>query len=331
MRSLCCSARILSSVLAFLLFSESCWPCFARTTKSAAEAFRIRGGVSYEYNPNYVPPPPPPNHKQRRPIRPVTLGDLDVTLGQQRTSWGDNDSYQYQNTPTQQQPRGSSDTSTWQTISSYVKQMHQISPTLSVVSLACISIFIMWQIPVFKGTLARHFLCSRINARGRPQSLFLSAISHSSVMHLVMNLMAYTSFGPPLRQTLKASRWPLWPLVVGAALSGSIVFLILGRGSCLGLSSVTLAFLALQAKLFPDRQLGTVLGVFMVQVPAHLALKLLLVISALGSFDRGSSVAHTAHLGGLLFGMVYYEVWMRRKELRKLSRQVQSWVPRRRK
>jgi len=144
-----------------------------------------------------------------------------------------------------------------------------------------------------------------------------------------MNLMAFTSFGPPLRQTLKATNWPLWPLVVGAAMSGSMVFLIKGRGACLGLSGVTLAFLALQAKLFPDRQLGTVLGVFLVKVPAHLALKLLLIVSALGSLDRSSSVAHLAHLGGLLYGMAYYELWLRRNWLRKFSRQVQTMFPRR--
>ena len=318
MRSLRCSAFVFPSLFALVLSPES---CCARTS---VRAFRIRGGVSYEYNPNYVPPPPPNN---QRPIRPVTLGDLDMPPGQQRSPWEENHGYQFENTP----QHAGRDMSTWQSISSYVKQMNQISPTLSVVSLVCIAIFILWQIPAFKGTLARHFLCSRINASIRPQSLLLSAVSHSSVMHLVMNLMAFTSFGPSLRQTLKTSRWPLWPLVLGSALSGSIVFLILGRGSCLGLSSVTLAFLAVQAKLFPDRQLGTVLGVFLVQVPAHLALKLLLVVSALGSLDRSSSVAHTAHLGGLLFGMAYYDVWLRRKELRKLSRQIQSSLPHRRK
>ena len=320
MRSFRYSTGTFSSVLTlFLLSSRSC------AARTCVRAFHIRGGVNFEYNPNYVPPPPP---SKQRPIRPVTLGDLDTTLGEEPSPWGDNQSYQYESTLQQ----GGNDRSTWQTISRYFIQLHQISPTLSLVSTACVAIFIMWQIPACKGTLARHFLCSRSNLTGhRLQSLLLSAVSHSSVMHLVMNLMAYTSFGPQLRQTLKASHWPLWPLVVGAALSGSIVFLILGRGSCLGLSSVTLAFLALQAKLFPDRQLGTVLGVFLVQVPAHLALKLLLLVSAFGSFDRSSSVAHTAHLGGLLFGMAYYEIWLRRTQLRKLSRKVQSALPRRRK
>ena len=206
--------------------------------------------------------------------------------------------------------------------------MHQISPTLSIVSVACIAVFVLWQIPACRGLLGRHFLCNRNNMTSRPLSLLLSAISHSSIMHLLMNLMAYTSFGPPLRKTLKATNWPLWPLVVGAALWGSISFLIQGRGSCLGLSGVTLAFVALQAKLVPDQQLGTVLGAFLIQVPAHIALKLLLIVSALGSLDRNNSVAHSAHLGGLLYGIAYYEVWLRRNQLRTVSRQVQNMLPR---
>ena len=98
----------------------------------------------------------------------------------------------------------------------------------------------------------------------------------------------------------------------------------------MGLSGVTLAFLALQAKFVPDQQLGTVLGVFLVKVPAHVALKLLLIVSALGSLDRSSSVAHSAHLGGLLYGVAYHEVWLRRNLLRKFSRQIKNVFPRHR-
>ena len=283
---------------------------------SVTSTLQIRGGVGY--NPNFVPPPPP----RQRLARPVTLGDLDNPHAQQHNLWVENESY---GAPLQ----NTKDTSIWQTISDYTKRLHQTSPTLSFVSMVCIAIFVLWQIPPCQRILSNHFVCSWSNLPRRPHSLLLSAVSHSSVMHLLMNLMAFTSFGPPLRQTLKATNWPLWPLVVGAAMSGSMVFLIKGRGACLGLSGVTLAFLALQAKLFPDRQLGTVLGVFLVKVPAHLALKLLLIVSALGSLDRSSSVAHLAHLGGLLYGMAYYELWLRRNWLRKFSRQVQTMFPRR--
>lgn len=96
----------------------------------------------------------------------------------------------------------------------------------------------------------------------------------------------------------------------------------------MGLSGVTLSFLALQAKLFPDRQLGMVLAIFPVRVKAQVALALLLVVSAVGSLDQSSRVAHLAHLGGLLYGMAYYEAWLRRHLLRKMSYRVHRMLPR---
>lgn len=313
-----------ASVAAVLLFIGYWRSCIGTRSPTVTKFLKLRGGAGYEFNPNYVLPPP----AKQLPVRPVTLGDLDgqVFLGQQQPelSTGDFQSHGVRNQLGKQ-------SSLWQTVSDYVKRIHQISPTLSIVSVASIATFVLWQMPVCRASLGRHFLCNRNNVTSRPLSLLLSAISHSSIMHLLMNLMAYVSFGPPLRKTLKATNWPLWPLVVGAALSGSVFFLMQGQGSCLGLSGVTLAFLALQAKLVPDQQLGTVLGVFLVRVPAHVTLKLLLIVSALGSLDRNSSVAHSAHLGGLLYGIAYYEVWLRRNRLRKFSRQVMSMLPSHRK
>eukprot|EP00545_Synedropsis_sp_CCMP1620_P001215 CAMPEP_0119023410 /NCGR_PEP_ID=MMETSP1176-20130426/29913_1 /TAXON_ID=265551 /ORGANISM="Synedropsis recta cf, Strain CCMP1620" /LENGTH=292 /DNA_ID=CAMNT_0006978491 /DNA_START=55 /DNA_END=930 /DNA_ORIENTATION=+ len=279
---------------AIVLLTLLCRPCLA-VARITGSVLDMRGGASFERNPNYVAPP----------SAPVTLGDLEK---QPSGFWVETESLQYgandgTNQYSNQKP------SMWQTVSDYTKRIHAISPTLSVGSLVSIAIFVMWQIPAFQGILSRHFVCSRNNLYTRPQSVLLSAVSHSSFFHLLMNLMAFTSLGPPLRQTLKSTNWPLWPLAVGAALSGSFVFLIKGYGGCMGLSGVTLSFLALQAKLFPDRQLGMVLAVFPVRVKAQVALTLLLVVSAFGSLDRKSRVAHLAHLGGLLYGMAYYEAW----------------------
>lgn len=88
----------------------------------------------------------------------------------------------------------------------------------------------------------------------------------------------------------------------------------------MGLSGVTLAFLALQARLTPEREFALALmGILPVRMPAQVALICLLVWSLIGSFARKSRVAHVAHLGGLLFGMGYYELWMRRNKLRSVS------------
>lgn len=290
-------------------------PCTA-IPRLTGSALLVRGGASFELNPNYTSNPSRP-----APGQPVTLGDLDKQQQQQQGFWVETENYQYGNNGMSQNTQNPS---MLQTISDSVKRLHSISPTLSIGSLASVAIFVLWQIPTFRGVLSRHFVCSRSNLNTRPQSLLLSAVSHSSFFHLLMNLMAFISLGPPLRQTLQATNWPLWPLAVGAALSGSFVFLMKGHGGCMGLSGVTLSFLALQAKLVPDRQLGMVLAVFPVRVKAQVALTLLLVVSALGSLDRKSHVAHLAHLGGLLYGMAYYEAWTRRHKLCRMSQKVKS-------
>jgi Rhomboid family len=89
-----------------------------------------------------------------------------------------------------------------------------------------------------------------------------------------------------------------------------------GGGGCMGLSGVTLAMMALQAKLSPDKEFRIVLAIFPVTLRANMALTCLLIWSVIGSLARNSEVAHITHLGGLLFGVGYYEVWLRRNQVK---------------
>lgn len=255
-----------------------------------------RGGSSpYEINPNYAPP-----------RQPVTLGDLE-----QR-------SYE----PPYQQQRYHVEipkqTSVLDQVKQYIFQLHDLSPTLSIGSASCIFIWILWQRPQCLHFLQRNFVCSRYNLRkGRHYTTLTSAVSHASFTHLLVNLFAYLSFGPTLVQTLSS----LWPLVVGAALFSSQLYLVFSKngGGCMGLSGVTLAFLAVFARMYPQRELGVMfMGIIPVRMQAQVALLALLVWSVVGSMLRIGNVAHAAHLGGLLFGMGYYELWKKRAMLRRI-------------
>jgi membrane associated rhomboid family serine protease len=111
---------------------------------------------------------------------------------------------------------------------------------------------------------------------------------------------------------------------VGAALFSSHVFLLASKnGGCMGLSGITLAFLAIFARMHPQRELGVMLmGIIPVRMQAQVALLALLVWSVLGSIFRIGNVAHAAHLGGLLFGMGYYELWNQRAKLRRIRKKI---------
>jgi membrane associated rhomboid family serine protease len=78
----------------------------------------------------------------------------------------------------------------------------------------------------------------------------------------------------------------------------------------MGLSGVTMSLIAINARLHPQRVFGIVVGVFPVRLPAEHMLQILLIGSLVGSFSQGSRIAHLAHLGGLLFGMLYYKLYL---------------------
>lgn len=210
----------------------------------------------------------------------------------------------------------------------YTIYLKQASTPVFVTSVACLVVFCMWQVPIFQSILLQHFVTSRYNIKeGRLLALILSGISHSDLLHLVFNLMAFVSFGPTVQHTLDSYnrshdvRWSLWPFLVASQLAGSIFFLAIGSshsGGAIGLSSVVMSILALYGRFYPDQELRILLAGFIpIRLSAHQLLQLSLLWSLVGSFllTRGpnaSTIGHTAHLGGLLFGMGYYELWRQR-------------------
>jgi membrane associated rhomboid family serine protease len=179
---------------------------------------------------------------------------------------------------------------------------------------------------------------------GKFLSLLLSAISHIDVWRLLYNLMALLSLGPSVQAVLESKlstkgfvrpKYPdrsifasidtaMWLLVLGAALSGSIAYLLWNElcgtggseGGCLGLSSVTMSMLSIYASAYPDRILQfRVGGIIPVRLPAHQILLLAFVGSIVGCLfpvifksKRNDGISHSGHLGGLIFGVVYYDI-----------------------
>ena len=196
----------------------------------------------------------------------------------------------------------------------YALHLYRTSPDLFYVSATCLAVFVLWRLPMLQRLLQTNFICNPQNMKsGRIHVLATATVSHISLYHILMNLVTFLSLGPSVQQALASTRWPLWPLMLGAAVTGNVAHLLLGhREGCLGLSGVTLSFIAVLARLYPNRILGMrLMGIFPVRMPAHILLRILLVWSLLGSFRKNTSIAHMTHMGGLLFGMAYFEVWKR--------------------
>jgi membrane associated rhomboid family serine protease len=104
--------------------------------------------------------------------------------------------------------------------------------------------------------------------------------------------------------------------MLGAAIASSMTFLALqnisGAGGAVGLSGVTLALTAVFARIYPHTKLGMrIAGVIPVQMKAENFLLCMTAWSLVGSLSRmRSNIGHAAHLGGLLFGMAYHQLFL---------------------
>jgi len=281
--------------------------CASRYRGLAVNARRflsvLRGGAGpIEYNPNYVGSNP-------NQFMPPTLGELERDDGIRRPLNQDNFSYQRQyNVKQPLKPLPS-------LLKDFASRLHKKSPTLSYGMFSCILLFLLFRIPNLGYVFRNHFVCSSFNLRKhRYHTLLTSAMTHATLMHLLVNMYAFYIFGQSVEPTLRLNHISLGAYCVVSAIFANIFFLLTApkSGSCIGLSGVTLSLLALDAKLHPSKEIGFVLGMIPVRLPAQYALSGLFFLSVLGTVIRsGDGVAHNTHLGGLIFGIGVYEALKR--------------------
>ena len=97
-------------------------------------------------------------------------------------------------------------------------------------------------------------------------------------------------------------------------------------GSCIGLSGVTLALLAFDSLIYPTKELRMIVSFIPINLPAYylyLGLLGFSILGILGVAGGRSNVAHSTHLGGLLFGHCFYEAF-RRGWIRRWNYQMRS-------
>ena len=159
--------------------------------------------------------------------------------------------------------------------------------------------------------------------RGQIWRLLTYAFCHdqSKLLHLVFNMMVLYSIGGVLRQLL-GDREFLWFYLVAAVFAGmcSLVFyrLVGINAQIIGASGATMGVFCLVALHYP-RQKVLLMGIIPIEfrwlLAAFVAIDTLPMINqvaaALQDRQTDSRIANSAHIGGLIFGFLYFRWNMR--------------------
>jgi len=208
-----------------------------------------------------------------------------------------------------------------QVVKDYFQRLHSTSPALYYGTISSIIIFVLWQFPPLMPILHKHFVCSQYNiSKGRYHTLITSIVSHSTLSHLFMNLYGYLTFGKSIETVLRMNQISLGMFCIMAGIFSNVFFVQLNpNGSCIGLSGVALSLFAMYAKLHPSKQIAFLVKFLPIRLPSQYALTSLSIWSVVGMMSRqgmrNDGIAHEAHLGGILFGVIAYEclqrgIWM---------------------
>jgi membrane associated rhomboid family serine protease len=149
----------------------------------------------------------------------------------------------------------------------------------------------------------------------RPWTIVTYAFLHAGVLHLLFNMIGLFFFGPRLEAELGGRRFLglYFTSVVAAAIASLLTPFVAIVGASGGVFGVLVGF----AKFWPRDRIYF-WGV--IPIEARWFIVLLAIYSIVGGFGGGGSIAHFAHLGGLVGGWVYLKVLELRSPARRFKR-----------
>jgi len=131
--------------------------------------------------------------------------------------------------------------------------------------------------------------------------------SPTDLWHILLNMFALWLFGREVESRYGRREFLAFYLV--AIVIAGIVWTMAeipsrGNSIVLGASGGVAAVVVLFAMNFPYR---TILFMFVIPMPMWVAAVIMVVMDAFGAMNRSGTVAFTAHLGGAMFGFLYFQ------------------------
>jgi len=132
---------------------------------------------------------------------------------------------------------------------------------------------------------------------------------HGGIQHLLFNMLALWMFGATLERDWGTRRFLKYYFLcgIGAGLCDVTVNALLGNwsASTIGASGAIYGVLLAFGVLYPE---ATILFLFIFPIQAKYFVMIVGAIALLGSVNINSGVSNVAHLGGMLFGLLYLKV-----------------------
>lgn len=196
--------------------------------------------------------------------------------------------------------------------------MQSLTPVTRNILLACVGVFLLQL--AFGEVLEQYFALWPLHngpysSLFEPWQLVTYAFLHGGFEHLFFNMFALYMFGPSIERLIGPRRFFVYYLVcvISAAVAQILVLNLIGNpqtatvGASGGIFGLLLAF----GLAFP-RQIVRIY--FILPMPAWLFVTIYGLLELyLGVSGKNASVAHFAHLGGMIGGFVLILYWRMQK------------------
>jgi membrane associated rhomboid family serine protease len=156
--------------------------------------------------------------------------------------------------------------------------------------------------------------------------LFTYLFLHGGVMHLLFNMLTLWMFGVTLERAWGTRRFLKYYFLcgIGAGLCDVAVNALLGNWSTstIGASGAIYGVLLAFGVLYPET---TILFLFLFPIQAKYFVMIYGAMALLGAMNVNSGVSNVAHLGGMLFGLLYLKVPFPRMDTYEMRRRYQNY------
>ncbi|MDE3214621.1 MAG: rhomboid family intramembrane serine protease [Bacteroidota bacterium] len=142
----------------------------------------------------------------------------------------------------------------------------------------------------------------------KPYQLVTHMFAHGGFLHILFNMYALWLFGSVLERIWGPKKFLIFYFICGLAAGLTQAFLV-SNAPAIGASGAIMGLLAAFAYTFPNTEF------FILPFPFPIKAKYMAAIFAaldiFGGFSGGDDIAHFAHIGGLVMGLILVIIWNR--------------------